>query len=62
MVPAVVIVFFKSVSHQPYKTADLPLQICMARMSTEHYVRVWWMILAKITHSKCQNQERSVTI
>jgi len=37
VVQAVVIVFFQSVSHQPYKTADLHLQICMAGMSTEHY-------------------------
>ena len=29
--------FFKSVSHQLYKTADLHLQIRMAGMSTEHY-------------------------
>jgi len=39
VVPVVVIVFFKSVSHQPYKTADLHLQICMAGMSREHYVQ-----------------------
>ena len=39
VVPAGVIVFFKSVSHQPYKTADLHLQIRMAGMSTEHYVQ-----------------------
>jgi len=37
VVQAVVIVFFQSVSHQPYKTADLHLQIWMAGMSTEHY-------------------------
>jgi len=39
VVPAVVIVFFESVSHQSYKTADLHLQIRMPGMSTQHYVQ-----------------------
>jgi len=39
VVAVVVIVFCKSVWYQPYKTADLNLQIRMAGMSTEHYVQ-----------------------
>lgn len=63
--PAVLIFLFKSVSHQVYQTADLHLEIRMAgieRTIQNIMFPVWWIILAKITHSKCQKQERGVSI
>jgi len=53
VVPAV-IVFFKSVSHQPYKTADLHLQIHMAGMTTEHYVQ-------SMVDDTCQNYTQQMS-
>ena len=49
---------YLSLYHISSKIADLHLQILMAGISVQNVIfRVWWMIMAKITHSKCQNQE-----